>query len=164
VTVIRIARQSGDMGPELAAFRAIGRGDTDLLLGCVCTVGRDNALESRQKHQRVQKEAERNTIAATISKLEADEPIIRQRVEIRRTLTERELGSKLTYLEILQLLTENHKDTAIQQSRLDEANAALAAAIETRAQAVVEFHRTLFGDLAEAERKAAGLVGDFVRA
>src|SRR5205807_4513934 len=31
VTVIRIARQSGDMGHELAAFRAMsGRGDTDL--------------------------------------------------------------------------------------------------------------------------------------
>jgi hemolysin D len=114
--------------------------------------------------QREQKEAERDTIAATISKLEADEPIIKQRVDIRKTLADRELGSKLTYLEILQLLTENERDTAIQQSRLDEANAALAAVIETRAQAVAEFHRTLFGDLAEAERKAAGLSGDLSRA
>ena len=63
--------------------------------------------------QREQKEAERDTIAATISKLEADEPIIRQRVDIRKTLADRELGSKLTYLEILQLLTENQRDTAI---------------------------------------------------
>ena len=114
--------------------------------------------------QRAQKAAERDTIAATISKLEADEPIIRQRVDIRKSLSDRELGSKLTYLEILQLLTENQKDTAIQQSRLEEANAALAAVIQTRAQAVAEFHRTLFGDLAEAERKAAGLGGDLVRA
>ena len=114
--------------------------------------------------QRAQKEAERDTIAAIISKLEADEPIIRQRVDIRKNLADRELGSKLTYLEILQLLTENERDTAIQQSRLDEANAALAAVIENRAQAVAEFHRTLFGDLAEAERKAAGLSGDLARA
>lgn len=114
--------------------------------------------------QRAQKEAERDTIAATISKLEADEPIIRQRMDIRKNLADRELGSKLTYLEILQLLTENERDTAIQQSRLDEANAALAAVIETRSQAVAEFHRTLFGDLAEAERKSAGLSGDLVRA
>jgi hemolysin D len=114
--------------------------------------------------QRAQKEAERDTIVATISKLEADEPIIRQRVDIRKTLADRELGSKLTYLEILQLLTENERDTAIQQSRLDEANAALAAVIETRTQAVAEFHRTLFGELAEAERKAAGLSGDLTRA
>lgn len=122
------------------------------------------AKVSSLDRQRAQKEAERDTIAATISKLEADEPIIRQRVEIRKNLADRELGSKLTYLEILQLLTENQKDTAIQQSKLDEANAALAAVIETRAQAVAEFHRTLFGDLAEAERKAAGLAGDLVRA
>jgi hemolysin D len=114
--------------------------------------------------QRAQKEAERDTIAATISKLEADEPIIRQRVDIRKYLADRELGSKLTYLETLQLLTENLKDTAIQQSRLGETNAALAAVTETRKQAVAEFHRTLFGDLAEAERKAAGLAGDLVRA
>ena len=59
--------------------------------------------------QRAQKAAERDTIAATISKLEADEPIIRQRVDIRKSLSDRELGSKLTYLEILQLLTENQR-------------------------------------------------------
>jgi hypothetical protein len=36
VTVIRIARQSGDMGHELAAFRTMsGRGDTDLYLELV---------------------------------------------------------------------------------------------------------------------------------
>ena len=114
--------------------------------------------------QRAQKEAERDTITATINKLEADEPIIRQRVEIRKSLSDRELGSKLTYLETLQLLTENEKDTAIQQSRLNEANAALAAVIQTRAQAVGEFHRTLFGELAEAERKAAGLSDDLAKA
>ena len=39
--------------------------------------------------QRAQKEAERDTIAATISKLEADEPIIRQRVDIRKNLADR---------------------------------------------------------------------------
>jgi hemolysin D len=114
--------------------------------------------------QRAQKEAERNTIAALISKLQADEPIIRERVNIRKGLLDKELGSRLTYLETLQLLTENEKDTAVQQSRLDEANAALAAVTETRAQAVAEYHRKLFDDLAEAERKAAGLSGDLVKA
>jgi hemolysin D len=114
--------------------------------------------------QRAQKEAERDTIAALISKLEADEPIIRERVDIRKVLLDKALGSRLTYLETLQLLTENEKDTAVQKSRLSEANAALAAVIETRAQAVAEFHRKLFDDLAEAERKAAGLSGDLVKA
>ena len=77
--------------------------------------------------ERAQKEAERDTIAAVIDKLEAAEPIIGQRVAIWKTLSDQRLGSKLTYLETLQQLTENHKDTAIQKSRLAEANAAVAA-------------------------------------
>jgi hemolysin D len=76
--------------------------------------------------EQAQKEAERDTISVVIEKLEADEPIIAQRVNILKTLTDKELGSKLTYLESLQQLTENHKDTAIQKSRLAEANAAVA--------------------------------------
>ena len=114
--------------------------------------------------QRAQKEAERDTTVAVIDKLEADEPIISQRVDIRKTLVDRELGSRLTYLEMVQQLTENEKDTAVQKSRLEEANAAVAAVIATRAQAVAEFHRSLFGDLAEAERKVAGLARDLAKA
>ena len=41
--------------------------------------------------QRAQKEAERDTTVAVIDKLEADEPIISQRVDIRKTLVDREL-------------------------------------------------------------------------
>jgi hemolysin D len=114
--------------------------------------------------QRAQKEAESGTVAATISKLEASGPIIQQRVDILKFLTEKGLGSKLTYLEALQGLTENQKELTIQKSRLEEAQAAVAAITGTRAQAAAEFNRTLFGELAEAERKAAGLTGDLAKA
>ncbi len=114
--------------------------------------------------QRAEKAAERDTTAAMIDKLEADEPIISQRVDIRKTLVDRELGSRLTYLETLQQLTENEKDIAVEKSRLEEANAAVEAITDTRVQAAAEFHRTLFADLAEAERKAAGLSDDLARA
>jgi hemolysin D len=67
-------------------------------------------------------------------------------------------------LETLQQLTENQKDTAIQKDRLAEANAAVAAITAARAQAEAEFHRNLFSDLAEAERKAAGLSSDLGKA
>src|SRR5262249_54270764 len=56
--------------------------------------------------QQAQKEAEQGTIAATIHKLETTIPVIQQRVDIRKTLMDKELGSKLTYFEILQLLVE----------------------------------------------------------
>ena len=114
--------------------------------------------------QQAQKAAERDTIAATIDKLEADEPIIDQRVVIRKTLTDEKLGSKLTYLETLQQLVENQKDIVVQKSRLAEANAAVAAITAARGEAAAEFHRNLFSDLAEADRKAAGLSSDLEKA
>ena len=52
--------------------------------------------------QRVQKEAELNTISATIDKLTAVIPTIQERVDIRKTLNE--YGSKLQYFEVLQQL------------------------------------------------------------
>ena len=114
--------------------------------------------------QRVQKEAERATIAATIAKLDASSPLIQQRVDIRKYLADKELGSKLTYLETQQLLTENEKDLLVQKSRLQEADAAIAAITQSHAQADAEFRRTLFGELAEAERKAGGLADDLAKA
>jgi hemolysin D len=47
---------------------------------------------------------------------------------------------------------------------MQEADAAIAAITESRAQADAEFHRTLFGELAEAERKAGGLADDLAKA
>jgi hemolysin D len=114
--------------------------------------------------QGAQKEAERATVAATIQKLEASTPLIQERVDIRKYLTDKELGSKLTYLETLQQLSENEKDLLVQRSRLKEADAALAAIIDARAQTEAEFRRTLFGELAEAERKAGGFADDLAKA
>ena len=114
--------------------------------------------------QRTQKEAERDTVTATIAKLEASQKIIQQRLEILQTLAEKGLGSKLTYLEALQSFTDNEKDLVVQKSRLNEAAAAVAAITEGRAQEAAEFQRRLFGELAEAERKAAVLSSDLARA
>ncbi|WP_423960423.1 HlyD family type I secretion periplasmic adaptor subunit [Bradyrhizobium sp.] len=112
--------------------------------------------------QRAQKQAELATISATVDKLDAVIPTIEERVNIRKTLNE--YGSKLQYFEVLQQLTESQQERLVQKSHLKEAQAAVAAIIETRAQAVAEYRRTLFGDLAEAERKAAGFAADLSKA
>jgi hemolysin D len=114
--------------------------------------------------QRAQKEAERDTAAATIKKLEAAAPLIRERVDIRKYLVDKELGSRLTYLETLQQLTDNEKDLVVQNSRLRETSAALAAITSTQEQTEAEFRRTLFGELNEAQRKASGLADDLGKA
>jgi hemolysin D len=114
--------------------------------------------------QQAQKEAEQNTIAATIHKLETTIPVIQQRVDIRKTLMDKELGSKLTYFEILQLLVEQQEDLAVQKSHLQEAEAAAAAIRETRGQAEAEYRHTLSDELAKAEQKANGLTQDLIKA
>ena len=93
--------------------------------------------------QRAQKEAERSTIAATIAKLDAMIPLVEQRLGMRQQLMEKELGSRITYLETLQQLVEQRQERAVQQSRYREAEAAVAALIETRAQAGAEHRRML---------------------
>jgi hemolysin D len=112
--------------------------------------------------QRAQKEAELGSITATVAKLDAVIPTIEERVNIRKSLNE--FGSKLQYFEVLQQLTESQQERLVQKSHIKEAQAAIAAIIETRAQTVGEYSRTLFSDLTEAERKAAGLAADLSKA
>jgi hemolysin D len=129
----------------------------------------DQTAEHRAKlaaleDQKRQKESERASIAATIEKIEAVLPVVQERTDIRKVLFDHQTGSKVNYLEALQVLIENQKELEVQKSRLREADAALAGATEARAQAEGEFRRTLFSELAEAERKAAGLGHDLDKA
>ena len=112
--------------------------------------------------QRAQKEAELGTISATVDKLDAVIPTIEERVNIRKALNE--YGNRLQYFEVLQQLTESQQERLVQKSHLKEAKAAVAAIVETRGQTNAEYRRTLFGELAEAERKAAGFAADLSKA
>src|SRR3984957_20464921 len=112
--------------------------------------------------QRAQKEAELGTIAATVDKLEAVIPTIEERVNIRKALSE--YSNRLQYYEVLQQLTESQQERLVQKSHLKEARAAVGAIIETRGQTKAEYRRTIFGELAEAERKAGGLAADLSKA
>jgi hemolysin D len=123
-------------------------------------IGEHRAKLAALDRQRAQKEAERATAAATINKLEAVIPIVQQRVDVRGALYNREYSSKLQYLETLQLLVEQKQELEVQRSRYQETEAALAAIIETRTQAVAEFRRTIHDELVKAEQKAGGLVQD----
>jgi hemolysin D len=114
--------------------------------------------------QQAQKEAEQATTAATIHKLETIIPVIQSRVDIRKALVEKELGSKLSYFEVLQLLVEQQEEFNVQKSHLQETEAAIAAIRETRGQAAAEYRHTLSDELAKAEQKANGLAQDLIKA
>jgi hemolysin D len=110
-----------------------------------------------------QKQAEQDTIKATVGKLAAIVPIVQQRVDIRKASADQEYTSKFQYLEMVQLLVEQQQELMVQRSRLRETQASIGALTESRTQSVAEFHRTLFGQLAEAERKADGLRYDVAK-
>jgi hemolysin D len=114
--------------------------------------------------QKAQKLAERTTVAATIDKLQATIPVLKQRLEVRKYLSDREFGSKITYLEALQDSLEHEHDLSVQQSKYQEAEAALVALTGTREQTVSEYRHKLAVDLAAADQKAAGLTQDLIKA
>jgi hemolysin D len=104
--------------------------------------------------QQAQKEAEHATIGANVHKLEVTLPVVQQRVDIRKALFDKELGSKLAYYEILQLSVEQREELVVQKSRLREAEAAAAAIRETRQHAAAQNPRGRSDDIANAQPKA----------
>ena len=87
-----------------------------------------------------------------------------ERVEIRKHMFNKELGSKLQYLSDLQDLIGQRQEILVQQSRYSEADAAIAALADTRSKTVAEYERALFDDLVKAEQKAVGLGQDIIKA
>lgn len=127
-------------------------------------VGEHRAKLGALSRQAEQKEAEAATSAALVSKLEAIIPVIRQRFDIRRTLANAEIGSKLQYLEMLQVLTEQEQELAVQKSRLRETEAAVRALVETQKQVKAEYQKTVLDELSKTEPKAASLEQELIKA
>jgi hemolysin D len=150
-----------DFVPPADADPALVRTQRQLLAN---QVAEHRAKLGALDRQQAQKEAEVATTAATIAKLEALIPVIQPRVDMRKTLMDKDLGSKLTYYETLQLLVEQQKELGVQKSHRQEAEAAVTAIRETRRQAQAEFRRALSDELAKAEQKAGGLAKDLIKA
>ncbi|MDX8441941.1 HlyD family type I secretion periplasmic adaptor subunit [Mesorhizobium australafricanum] len=114
--------------------------------------------------QLAEKQAERETIAATIAKLQATLPPLQERVAVSKNLYDKGLASKMSYLTDLQDLVGQQHDLPVLESRQHEVEAAIAVLEETRSRAKAEYRRTLFDELAKAEQKAAGLAQDMIKA
>ena len=164
--IARLRAALADIDDPLAAFHPPEGADPALVAMqrqfLVAQTTEHKAKLAALDGQKAQKAAELATISATIDKLEAVIPTIQERVNIRKTLNE--YGSRLQYFEVLQQLTESQQERLVQRSRYHEAEAALAAITDTRGQTEAEYRRTLFGELTEAERKAAGLAADLSKA
>jgi len=110
------------------------------------------------------KVAERDTMTAMIAKIEAIIEPLQERVNVRKTLYERQVGTKLAYLSEFQDLLGQQHELLVQQSRRRETDAAITAFNETRSKVEAEYRRTLLDDLTKAQQKAAGLAQDLIKA
>ncbi len=130
----------------------------------VTQVTEQNSKLAEIDRQLAQKEAERETVAASISKLEATIPLLQERVEVRKYLYSKELGSKIIYLTELQDLVGQQHDLQVQKSKYREADAAVATLEQTRLKTAAEYRRNFFDELAKAEQKVGRLAQDVVKA
>jgi len=123
-----------------------------------------NAKLAEIERQKSQKEAERATIATSVGKLQATIPVLQEKVDIRKSLLDKALASKITYLTEYQELVGLQQDLVVQQSRLHEADAAIALLKETQDKTVAEYRRAAYDGLAKAEQKSASLAQDVIKA
>jgi hemolysin D len=161
------AALSGEADP-LAAFNPPAEAPAQMLSMqrqfLIHQVDEHRAKLATLDRQKAQKEAELVTINATVEKLDTVLPVLQERVDIRKMAYSNQVSSKASYLELFQSLVEAQQDLVVQKGKSHEAEAAIAAIAEQRAQTVAEFRRTLSGELVEAQRKAAGLREDLIKA
>src|SRR5579883_425969 len=110
-----------------------------------------------------QKQAERSTVAAQIGKLQATIPLLQERYDIHKTLLDKALVSKLTFLTEAQELVGEQQDLTIQQSKLKEAEEAISALQQSRERATTEYRHSLYDQLVKSEQKAAEAAQDVIR-
>jgi hemolysin D len=114
--------------------------------------------------QAAQSEANRVAVAATIEKLNAVLPLLREQLDMRQSLYKRNLGTKLAYLDAQERVLEMEHDLVVQRSRLSEAQAAAGAVAESRRETEAERRRSWLAALADARAKVQTLAQDLVKA
>jgi hemolysin D len=126
--------------------------------------GQQRAKIGALDQQIAQKQAEAESLAATIEKLESGLPLIEEAADVRRKAMKLEYGNRIAHLEAQLKLTEQRAELNVQRRRVVEITAARTALERQREQAQAEYAQNIVKDLAEAEQKAAGFAEDLVKA
>ena len=100
----------------------------------------------------------------TMSKLEMSTPMLRERYETKKELTDRHLATRQDLLQLEQQLVEQEQDLIVQRHRVDQAQAALNTARQQREQAQADFLRNVLSQQEEAEKKIAELTQSLAKA
>jgi hemolysin D len=115
-------------------------------------------------HQYARDGANRAAVAAEVNKLNVGIPLLRERAQAWKDAYDNEVGPRNTWLEVQQDLEEHQQELAVQQGRLQEAEASMAGTIEQRNQAEAEYERTITDQLGQAEQKVRDLSQELIKA
>ena len=106
----------------------------------------------------------RDAVQATVEKLVKSIPMLKERAQLRETLSKKGYGSKLDTLSAEQDLVEHQQELKAQQGRLTEAAAGVESLREQRQQTEAEFRQKSLDELSQDQQKAESLQQQLVQA
>jgi len=119
---------------------------------------------SSLNNEQIRRQAELAGTDEIIIKLETTLPLITERADSIKALSEKQMVSRNDYLVIEQERIEKAQDLAAQQKRRQELTATLDQIKQERKAYQAEFTNSALAQLAEAERKLNGLQQELVKA
>ncbi|SHJ94705.1 hemolysin D [Bradyrhizobium lablabi] len=111
-----------------------------------------------------QKQAEQQSIIATIAKIDASLPLVEEGATVRRKAMEIQYGNRIAYLDAQTKLVEQQNERLVQQRKIVEVTAARQALEQQIEQTKAAYEHQVLNDLADAEKKAAEFSQDLVKA
>ncbi len=111
-----------------------------------------------------QKQAESQSITATIAKIDASLPLVEEGATVRRKAMEIQYGNRIAYLDAQTKLVEQQNERLVQQRKIVEVAAARQALEQQIEQTKAAYEHQVLNDLADAEKKVAELSQDRVKA
>ena len=161
LTLARLNALLSPSGDPVAAFRPPAKASPEMVRlhtrFLASSVSERQARLASLGNQMNQRLSERDAINTTIDKLQTTIPLMKERVDAIKYLTDQGHFPKLRYLELQQQMIEQGKDLEGQKHRLAESESAVLALNEQIRQTEAEFRRTALDEMSDVENKAAAL-------
>jgi hemolysin D len=111
-----------------------------------------------------QKLAEAQSVTATIAKIDASLPLVEEGATVRRKAMEIQYGNRIAYLDAQTRLVEQQNERIVQQQKIVEIAAGRQALVQQIEQTKAAYEHQILNDLSDAEKKAAELSQDLIKA
>ena len=130
----------------------------------VSQVQEHRARRAQLDGEQASREAEVRTIQAGIARLERMLPKVRERVEGRRELVEKQYMPRLRFAEMEEELFDLEGQLDVERQRLGESKAALSNAVRGKRQMEAEFRRDVLAHLVQARQRADSIEQEVIKA